>query len=104
LLLRLNGRLNCGGCCWFLSSFGAKSYSADESKDDSGGGNDAIHDFVAPHNFKGDFSYRGATISVEVIANTNIDDCLNQFVQLGGLLIMDDWLQVAYKGREKQQF
>lgn len=49
----------------FLSSFGAKLDSAEESKDDSGGGSDAIHDFVAPHNFKGDFSYGGTTISAE---------------------------------------
>jgi len=39
------------------------------------------------------------TMLVEVIANTNRDDCLNQFVQHGGLLIMDDWLQVAHKGK-----
>ena len=51
----------------FLSSFGAKLDSTEESKDDSSGGNDAFHDFVAPHNFKGDFSYGGATISVEEI-------------------------------------
>lgn len=49
----------------FLSSFGAKLDSTEESKYDSSGGNDAFHDFVAPHNFKGDFSYGGATISVE---------------------------------------
>lgn len=39
------------------------------------------------------------TLLVEVIANTNKDDCLNQFVQLGGLLIMDEWLQAAHKGK-----
>lgn len=49
----------------FLSSFGAKLDSTEESKDDSGGGNDSIHDFVAPPNFKGDFSYGGDTISAE---------------------------------------
>lgn len=39
------------------------------------------------------------TLLVEVIANTNRDDCLNQFVQIGGLLIMDEWLQAAHKGK-----
>lgn len=42
------------------------------------------------------------TMLVEVIANTNRDDCLNQFVQIGGLLIMDGWLQVAHKGKNNE--
>lgn len=42
------------------------------------------------------------TMLVEVIANTNRDDCLNQFVQIGGLLIMDGWLQVAHKGKNSE--
>eukprot|EP01018_Ginkgo_biloba_P005336 Gb_13753 [translate_table: standard] len=49
----------------FLSSIGAKLDLAEESKDDSSGGKDAMHDFISPHNFKGNFSYGGATISAE---------------------------------------
>ena len=51
----------------FLSSFGAKLDSTEESKDDSGGGNHFISDFVAPPNFKGDFSYGRDTVSAKEI-------------------------------------
>ncbi|KAJ7561151.1 hypothetical protein O6H91_03G016300 [Diphasiastrum complanatum] len=34
-----------------------------------------------------------------VIAATDREDCLNRFVQLGGLPVLDDWLQEAHKGK-----
>ncbi|BBN08986.1 protein MpBAH1 [Marchantia polymorpha subsp. ruderalis] len=34
-----------------------------------------------------------------VVAATERDDCLSRFVQLGGLPILDDWLQEAHKGK-----
>ena len=49
----------------FSSSFGAKLDFTEDSKDDSGGGNYSINYFVAPPNFKGDFSYGGDTVSKE---------------------------------------
>ena len=61
----------------FLSSFGAKLDSTEESKHDSGGGNDSINDFVAPPNFKGDFSYGGDTISVEETFETQYLSIVN---------------------------
>lgn len=39
------------------------------------------------------------TSLVSVIATTDRDDCLSQFVQLRGLPILDDWLQEAHKGK-----
>lgn len=36
---------------------------------------------------------------VGVVATTDRDDCLSQFVQLRGLPILDDWLQEAHKGK-----
>ncbi|KAH7300756.1 hypothetical protein KP509_24G078000 [Ceratopteris richardii] len=36
---------------------------------------------------------------VEIIAATEKEDCLNKFVRLGGLPILDDWLQEAQKGK-----
>jgi len=39
------------------------------------------------------------TSLVGVIATTDRDDCLSQFVQLRGLPILDDWLQEAHKGK-----
>eukprot|EP01018_Ginkgo_biloba_P007128 Gb_05690 [translate_table: standard] len=39
------------------------------------------------------------TMLVRVIATTDRDDCLSQFVQLRGLPILDDWLQEAHKGK-----
>eukprot|EP01018_Ginkgo_biloba_P007007 Gb_02775 [translate_table: standard] len=53
----------------------------------------------------GDSAMKGTDLAswrmmlVGVIANTNQDDCLSRFVQLGGLLVMDDWLQVHHKGK-----
>uniref|UniRef100_A0A803L8S6 TFIIS N-terminal domain-containing protein n=1 Tax=Chenopodium quinoa TaxID=63459 RepID=A0A803L8S6_CHEQI len=34
-----------------------------------------------------------------VIATTDKDDCLHQFVQLRGLRVLDEWLQEAHKGK-----
>eukprot|EP00252_Welwitschia_mirabilis_P008858 TRINITY_DN2109_c1_g3_i1.p1 TRINITY_DN2109_c1_g3~~TRINITY_DN2109_c1_g3_i1.p1 ORF type:complete len:1723 (+),score=402.48 TRINITY_DN2109_c1_g3_i1:438-5606(+) len=36
---------------------------------------------------------------VNVLATTEREDCLSQFVQLRGLRILDDWLQEAHKGK-----
>ncbi|CAM6035832.1 unnamed protein product [Sphagnum compactum] len=39
------------------------------------------------------------TMLAGVIAATENSECLNQFVHLGGLRSLDDWLQEAYKGK-----
>ncbi|OAE32158.1 hypothetical protein AXG93_2912s1480 [Marchantia polymorpha subsp. ruderalis] len=39
------------------------------------------------------------TILAGVVAATERDDCLSRFVQLGGLPMLDDWLQEAHKGK-----
>ncbi|KAG6545391.1 hypothetical protein Mapa_013240 [Marchantia paleacea] len=45
-----------------------------------------------------DVSYR-RTMLADVVAATERDDCLSRFVQLGGLPMLDDWLQEAHKGK-----
>ncbi|KAG6545386.1 hypothetical protein Mapa_013235 [Marchantia paleacea] len=39
------------------------------------------------------------TMLAGVVAATERDDCLSRFVQLGGLPMLDDWLQEAHKGK-----
>ncbi|KAL2631639.1 hypothetical protein R1flu_016325 [Riccia fluitans] len=39
------------------------------------------------------------TLLAGVVAATERDDCLSRFVQLGGLPMLDDWLQEAHKGK-----
>ncbi|MCO5609307.1 hypothetical protein L7F22_063533 [Adiantum nelumboides] len=36
---------------------------------------------------------------VGIVAATDKEDCLTQFVRVGGLPVLDDWLQDAHKGR-----
>ena len=61
----------------FLSSFGSKLDSMEESKYDSGGGNYSINDFVVPPNIKGYFSYGGDTISTEETFETKYLSTVN---------------------------
>ncbi|MCO5570824.1 hypothetical protein L7F22_024552 [Adiantum nelumboides] len=39
------------------------------------------------------------TLLVSIIATTEKEECLTHFVQLGGLRILNDWLQEAHKGK-----
>eukprot|EP00250_Pteridium_aquilinum_P019214 c24346_g1_i1 orf=289-5058(-) len=39
------------------------------------------------------------TLLAGIIAATEREDCLTHFVRLGGLPVLDDWLQEAYKGK-----
>ncbi|XP_074316294.1 uncharacterized protein LOC141652644 isoform X2 [Silene latifolia] len=39
------------------------------------------------------------SLLVGVLAATNKDDCLNRFVQLRGLPVLDEWLQEVHKGK-----
>ncbi|CAA6670623.1 unnamed protein product [Spirodela intermedia] len=41
----------------------------------------------------------GRVLLADVITATDRNDCLNRFVQLRGIPILDDWLQEAHKGK-----
>ncbi|KAH0461583.1 hypothetical protein IEQ34_009158 [Dendrobium chrysotoxum] len=41
----------------------------------------------------------GRVLLADVIAATDTIDCLNKFMQIGGVTILDEWLQEAHKGK-----
>ncbi|KAI0510965.1 hypothetical protein KFK09_011581 [Dendrobium nobile] len=41
----------------------------------------------------------GRVLLADVIAATDTIDCLNKFMQIGGVTVLDEWLQEAHKGK-----
>lgn len=54
---------------------------------------------MQPHSADKKIDLAGRIMLVDVIAVTDRFDCLEQFVQLRGLPVLDEWLQEAHKGK-----
>ncbi|XP_071692713.1 uncharacterized protein [Rutidosis leptorrhynchoides] len=63
------------------------------------GGVEKLIQLMRPDNTEKKHDLASRTMLVDVISATERFDCLSRFVQLRGLLVLDEWLQEIHKGK-----